>query len=114
MTTRALPRTGDAGLDRLLAALVPALDPEEIWLFGSRARGEADEDSDYDLLVVMADDAPAELLSPVVAYRAARPAGVAVDVIPARHARFNRYRNTVGTLAYEVAADGRRIYVRAD
>jgi len=28
---------------------------KELWLFGSRARGDADEDSDYDVLVVAMD-----------------------------------------------------------
>src|SRR3546814_10573020 len=30
-------------------------DPVAIYLFGSRARGDADEDSDYDLMVVVRD-----------------------------------------------------------
>jgi predicted nucleotidyltransferase len=38
--------------------LVDAYRPERIYLFGSRARGEAGPDSDYDILVVIPDDAP--------------------------------------------------------
>jgi hypothetical protein len=50
---------GDKGrgfLPRCVAALVQALPVEEIWLFGSCARGEAAADSDVDLMVVLADD----------------------------------------------------------
>ena len=32
--------------------IVGAIDPGAIWLFGSRARGDARPDSDFDLLVV--------------------------------------------------------------
>jgi predicted nucleotidyltransferase len=39
-------------LDRMVEAIVREVDPEEIWLFGSRARGEAAPDSDVDLLIV--------------------------------------------------------------
>jgi predicted nucleotidyltransferase len=42
-------------LPRCVAALVDELPVEEVWVFGSRARGQATEDSDLDLLVVLAD-----------------------------------------------------------
>ena len=37
----------------IVGRLVRLVDPVRIVLFGSRARGDAREDSDYDLLVVM-------------------------------------------------------------
>lgn len=43
-------------LARALAALRQSLPVEEVWLFGSCARGEAEPDSDLDLLVVLAED----------------------------------------------------------
>ena len=39
-------------LPLIVARLVPAVDPEQIVLFGSRALGTARDDSDYDLVVV--------------------------------------------------------------
>ena len=50
---------GDKGRDFLpkcITALVSNLPVEEIWLFGSWARGRPTPDSDLDLLVVLADD----------------------------------------------------------
>lgn len=47
--------------DLRLARLVEALkgyEPEQIILFGSRARGEADDFSDYDLVVIKKTDKP--------------------------------------------------------
>ena len=39
-------------LDEMVAAIVQEIDPKQIYLFGSRARGEARPDSDIDLLIV--------------------------------------------------------------
>ena len=45
----------DSYLDEIVAIL-KSYDPERIILFGSRARGEADEYSDYDLIVIKHTD----------------------------------------------------------
>jgi uncharacterized protein len=42
----------EAILDAMIAAIVQEIDPEQIYLFGSRARGNARPDSDVDLLIV--------------------------------------------------------------
>jgi predicted nucleotidyltransferase len=42
----------DEVLRQMVRAIVREVDPEQIWLFGSRARGEGGPDSDVDLLVV--------------------------------------------------------------
>jgi uncharacterized protein len=69
---RASPDRGlehqDAVLDELVVRLVAAYDPLQIYLFGSKARGDAGPDSDYDLLLVVPDDASSE--------RKAQPAGL--------------------------------------
>lgn len=44
--------TADPVLERIIAMVVERVDPQQIILFGSRARGEARPDSDYDLLIV--------------------------------------------------------------
>ncbi|MGH2458438.1 MAG: nucleotidyltransferase domain-containing protein [Chloroflexota bacterium] len=46
-------RTKDPVLSEAVRRLVEALQPERIYLFGSRARKGARIDSDYDLLVVV-------------------------------------------------------------
>jgi uncharacterized protein len=46
---------GNDYLDRAVAALVGKLPIQEIWLFGSCARGDARPDSDLDLLAVLED-----------------------------------------------------------
>ena len=51
---RMIPVTDDL-LDRMVRAIVAEVDPEQVILFGSRARGDAREDSDVDLIVVEAE-----------------------------------------------------------
>jgi predicted nucleotidyltransferase len=46
-----LPSERDA-LDAVVARVAAAVDPQAIYLSGSRARGQARPDSDFDLLVV--------------------------------------------------------------
>lgn len=54
--TRVFGSTAADFLARALAALRQSLPVEEVWLFGSCARGEAEPDSDLDLLVVLAEN----------------------------------------------------------
>ena len=42
-------------LEQLVATLLAAGQPERIFLFGSRARGDARPDSDLDLLIVQVE-----------------------------------------------------------
>lgn len=39
-------------LQRMVATIVAEVDPEQVILFGSHARGDASEDSDIDLIIV--------------------------------------------------------------
>ena len=46
------PEIDTSPLPEIIRRIVAAIDPDRIVLFGSRARGDAKADSDYDLLVV--------------------------------------------------------------
>jgi hypothetical protein len=48
----------DPALDEIVRRLVASYQPLEVYLFGSKARGDSGPDSDYDLLVVVPNDAP--------------------------------------------------------
>ena len=43
-------------LGRIVRWLVEAFEPVAIYLFGSRSRGDASDHSNYDLMLVLADD----------------------------------------------------------
>jgi predicted nucleotidyltransferase len=92
----------------LLDRVVRFFDPELVILFGSRARGDADADSDYDLLVVLGDDVPSTALGWKSAFRSAQgfsrrgrhravPAALVRgearrDRLPCSHGRRGRHR----------------------
>src|SRR5262245_19029037 len=75
-------------LQPLMSRIETAYRPLEVWLFGSRARGEATSQSDWDLLVVLADDAADELLDPMYGWTVQRNRGVYADILCARRREF--------------------------
>ena len=93
-------------LAEVLRRLREAYEPERVYLFGSRARGEAGPDSDYDLLLVVPDDAPAERRDSTLAYRALRGTGVGADVIVWPHSRFEARKHVVCSLPATVLREG--------
>lgn len=98
--------------DALLRPVIAYFNPRRVILFGSAARGQAGKDSDYDLLVVLDDDAPAEKLTRTAGYESRRSYHHAADVIPCRQSVFDRKRRIVGSLAYAANSDGVIVYER--
>jgi hypothetical protein len=96
----------------LLARIEEKYHPEQVWLFGSRARGDARSTSDWDLFVVVSDDTTEEALDPVIAWRIQRGSGVYADIIPCRASEFRDDRSTVNTLSFAVATEGVLIHER--
>jgi len=99
-------------LAKRVARIEETYHPEQIWLFGSRARGDARPGSDWDLFVVVPDDIQEGNLDPLVAWQLQRGSGVYADVIPCRASEFRDDLHTVNTLSYAVANEGVIIYER--
>lgn len=93
-----------------LRAVAPV---ERVILFGSRARGDHDDDSDWDLCVLLEDDIPAGRYTPVSLWQAVRGLGASIQVVPMRRSVFETSRRDVNTLAHDVAADGIVLYDKA-
>lgn len=100
----------DPQLAEIVRRLVAAYQPERIYLFGSKARGDAGPDSDYDLLVVAADDAPAERRDSKLAHKALWGVRTAADVIVWEESRFERRSRVVCSLPATVLREGRVLY----
>lgn len=96
----------------LLSRIIEAMRPVQIWLFGSRARGGARPTSDWDLLVVMPDDATDDELDLMHAWQTVRDLRIPADVIPVRLREFEEARDHAGTLVRTVVGEGRRVYAR--
>ncbi len=94
--------------DRLVATLAP----ESIWLFGSRARGTATSQSDFDLLVVLPDGLGKNAYSHQAVAAPLVACGLAVDVVPCRHSEFIRDCGDASCLAGQAVQEGRRLYAR--
>ncbi|MFO0756672.1 MAG: nucleotidyltransferase domain-containing protein [Byssovorax sp.] len=99
-------------IQTLLTRIVEKYRPDQVWLYGSRARGDARPDSDWDLFIVAPDDTDERDLSPVVAAELRRGTGVYADLVPCRKSVFHEDRTVVNTLCNEVACDGVLIYER--
>lgn len=104
--------TQEDALQALIDHLVFAFQPTEIWLFGSRARGDARPDSDFDLLLVF--DRPYDTLPDPMALRAAiAPLGLASDLMAYSQSGFEHDRTEPNSLAAVATKEGRRLYVRS-
>ena len=96
----------DLVLAEVVQRLVTAYAPECIYLFGSLARGEKNPDSDYDLMLIVPDDATPERRGSRLAYQVLRGTGVAADVIVWTRSRFQRRAHVVGSLPATVLREG--------
>lgn len=97
---------GDPVLAEILARLTEAYAPERVYLFGSAARGDAGEHSDYDLLLVVPDDAPPERVRSRKAYEALWGIGAAVDVVVWRRSAFEASAEAPTSLPATVLREG--------
>jgi uncharacterized protein len=86
-------------------------DPEQIILFGSRARGDARPDSDVDLLVIK-DDVESTRAEAGRIYRALSGIPFPVDVVVLRPAYVERYRDIIGTIVRPALREGKVLYAR--
>jgi len=87
------------------------LNPDSIWLFGSRARGDNRPDSDWDILVALPDDAEPELLDPLVGWTIQNEVGIPATILSTTSSALANSWESRNTIAYDVARDGRRLDV---
>ena len=100
-------------VERVAEAIVSAVDPEEIILFGSAARGEMHEHSDLDLLVVKTGCEPDRRQTTTGWLYGKLPARRrAVDIRLVSPAEVELNRNKLHFVVGQALADGRTIYER--
>ncbi len=100
----------DPVLAETVRRLVTALQPQRIYLFGSKARGNAGPHSDYDLLVLV--EHPAEPLYRLSqrGFRALRGINAAVDVVVWNRETFDARLHLVASFPATVMREGRLLH----
>jgi uncharacterized protein len=107
--TLAPPSAGDPILAEVVRRLQQLYHPEQIYLFGSTARGESGPDSDY-LMVVVPDSTPVALRDSGRAYKAIWRLGVAIDVLVWTHSDFEDRLPLKASLPSTIAREGKLLY----
>ncbi len=96
-------------LEIMTNRIVQGFQPERIILFGSRARGDANEQSDIDLLVVMPDGTDRRPTA-IAIHSALSGLGVAKDVVVTTPEEITRRGDLVGTVLRPALREGKILY----
>ena len=99
-----------AALEQAVKCLVEALSPEQIYLFGSQARGDADGGSDYDVLVIVSSSDEPRYRRAQAAYHALWGVRLPLDVIVFTRAEFDYQLPARASLPATVAREGKLLY----
>ncbi|MFN3179768.1 MAG: nucleotidyltransferase domain-containing protein [Thermus sp.] len=98
-------------LEPVLSAILEAVPAEKIILFGSRARGEAHPESDYDLLIVVPPEYKTMRVWKAL-YEATSKVqrGFSLDLILATQEDLEKYQNAWMTIYPKALREGRVLY----
>ncbi|MGH0214469.1 nucleotidyltransferase domain-containing protein [Sinorhizobium meliloti] len=93
-------------LAELLGRIDAAYAPLAVVLYGSRARGDATASSDWDLKVIVPDDAPNDFLSPMFGWKVQEGSGVYGDVSCIRLSEFVSDLSVANSAASHLVREG--------
>ena len=105
----------DSIIGQMVKALVEEADPEQVILFGSRARGDSREHSDVDLVVVEAEPFGPERSrhkEMMRLRRALRPFRVPVDVLVYSRDDVDYWRDSLNYVLARAMREGTVLYER--
>ena len=99
-------------LDRVVDAIVAAVEPDAVYLFGSRARGHARPDSDFDLAIIVPDGSHRRRIA-MKSYEglaAVHDRTVGVDLVVLTPRMIAMEGDLVGSIAGSIVRDGVPVY----
>jgi len=94
---------------KLVRKIVKTVHPQKVILFGSRARGTEDEDSDIDLMVVMPNGVQRGKITRKL-YSTIRGIGIPYDLLVATPDDLERYRHNPALVYRWALEEGREVY----
>jgi predicted nucleotidyltransferase len=103
----------DELLEEIVRRIVSVGDPEQIVLFGSRARLQSTEDSDIDILVIEESDEPRYKRSPRY-YSATRGTFLARDIVVWTPTEIREWETVPNHFVTTALREGRLLYERPD
>ncbi len=101
-------------LGEIVRRLASEFDPDRMILFGSRAWGAPNEESDVDVLVIVPDEDARPTLRAARAYRALRGLLVPMDVLIRTRDEMARFGSVPASLEAEILERGKVIYGRGE
>jgi predicted nucleotidyltransferase len=97
-------------LETATQRLVAEFQPEQVWLYGSHAWGNPHDDSDVDLLVVVADSDETPIRRSQRAHRCLRGLQMPKDVLVETRQEVDRVKELQTSLENVILSRGRRLY----
>ena len=107
--TKSVDPMPEGALDILVRRIVEEVNPLQIILFGSAARGTVGPDSDLDLLIIMPDGTHRRRTAQRL-YRNLTGIDAPFDLIVATSGDLTRHRDNPGLIYQTVLKEGRSVY----
>ncbi len=111
MTELGTRETRQEEIQKMVELIVERFHPEKVILFGSHARGEADPDSDVDLLVVM-NVQGSKREAQLNVRRSLHDVRVPKDVVVSTPEEFAWRKDVIGTIERPADREGMVLYAR--
>lgn len=99
----------DEAVEKLTQRIVERFNPQRLILFGSRARGDAGEDSDFDLLIVSPSEHP-RWQRTVPVYRALSGLGIPKEIVWWTPDEIEAWRGVEAHFINTALREGRLLY----
>ncbi len=99
-------------IDEALRRLVKAYNPLQIYLYGDYARGTPNEESTYDLLIVVEKSNERIIKRGYTAFEALLGLEIPKNVVVFTKEEFDKYAYDPTSSTYEIRTQGRLIYAR--